>query len=258
MAGKAKTARGEGRFLAGYQPGAFARPAVAVDAVVLTLKDSQLRVLLIQRGEHPYRGRWALPGGFLRVGEGRSQGEDLEAAAYRELEEETGLRPEQLHLEQLGAFGRPGRDPRMRVITVAYLALVRPDLIPLVRAGGDAGRARWFEVSGLERSRLAFDHGELLERAVEHLRRELERSPLAFELVPETFTIPELRAVHAAISGARPDPGNFRRRVQRLLAEGEIVPASGQRETARRPAAVYRRGGARRGRLTPGRSPASP
>lgn len=234
-------ARGaEVAFLERYRPSDFVRPAVAVDPVILTVKDSELRVLLVQRAEHPFKERWALPGGFLRVSEGRSQGEDLDAAAHRELEEETGLKREHLHLEQLGAFGAPGRDPRMRVISIAYLALVRPDLIPLVRPGGDARRARWFEAFGVSRSTLAFDHRQILDAAIERLRRELDRSRVAFSLVAETFTIPELRRVHAVISGAVPDPGNFRRKVQRLLEDGEILPADGKRITARKPASVYR------------------
>src|SRR5438552_2863418 len=116
-------------FLAAYRPANFARPSVTVDIVAFTMIDALLRVLLVRRAEPPFRGCWALPGGFVRVGEGqRNPGESLEAAVGRELEEETGLRPSDVYVEQLGAFGEPNRDPRMRVISVAYYALVRPDL----------------------------------------------------------------------------------------------------------------------------------
>ena len=126
----------EAEFLRRYRRGDYRVPSVTVDIVTMTVVDAELRVLLVRRGEHPFKGAWALPGGFVRVGDAhREQGEDLEAAAVRELEEETGLRPGDVYLEQLGAFGRAGRDPRMRVITVAYYALVRPDLVPLVRGG---------------------------------------------------------------------------------------------------------------------------
>ena len=121
----------EKAFLASYRPKDYPRPSVAVDLVIFTIIDAQLRVLLVRRSEHPFKGAWALPGGFLRVAEGTlSQGEDLEEAARRELQEETGLDPTRVYLEQLGAFGRAGRDPRMRVVSVAYVALVRPDLAP--------------------------------------------------------------------------------------------------------------------------------
>jgi len=226
-------------FLAKYRPDAYPRPSVAVDVVVLTVKDGQLRVLLVQRGEPPFKGSWALPGGFLRVGpSAKDQGEDLDAAAARELEEETALTRAQVYLDQLGAFGVAGRDPRMRVISVAYYALVRPDLLPLVSAGGDAAHVRWSAVDGLRE--LAFDHDEIVRAAVARVRAELERSDIAQNLVPETFTIPELRAVHEAVTGRKLDSGNFRRKFNRLLEDGVIERAPGKRATASKPAAVYR------------------
>lgn len=125
---------GEAKFLRDYAPGDYPRPSVTVDLVILTVVDKVVRVLLVKRNEHPFKGRWALPGGFVRVGPSREeQGEDLEAAARRELEEETGLAHDtagRLHLAQIGAFGAPNRDPRMRVISIAYVALVRPELVP--------------------------------------------------------------------------------------------------------------------------------
>lgn|SRR5512140_1094090 len=231
----------ERKFLASYRPGKFPRPAVTVDIVVFTLKDAVLHVLLVQRGEHPFKGRWALPGGFVRVTEEPAdQGEDLDAAAARELEEETGLgaRAHQVVLEQLRAFGAAGRDPRMRVISVAYTALVSPDLAPLVRSGGDAAKASWFPVEDARARPLAFDHGAILAAALERLRAELDRHARA--LVAETFSIAELRAVHEAILGRALDPGNFRKRVLRMIEDGVLEVAPGKRITASKPARVYR------------------
>jgi 8-oxo-dGTP diphosphatase len=242
----------EERFLEKYRPGAFARPSVTVDLVILTVLDKDLKVLLVQRSEHPYKARWALPGGFVRVSDDRNdQGEDLDAAALRELEEETGLSKEtagQFFLEQVKTFGKPGRDPRMRVISVAYYALVRSTLVPLIRAGGDAAQTRWFSVAelaelaerGVLEGALAFDHGEILEATLDRARAELVRGSIAFELVPETFTIQELRAVHEAIRAEALDPGNFRKKFLRMIEDGHIEIARGKRATASKPASVYR------------------
>jgi 8-oxo-dGTP diphosphatase len=228
-------------FLSKYRPAAYSRPSVAVDVVVMTVKDGELRVLLVQRGEPPFERRWALPGGFLRVGpSAKDQGEDLDAAAARELEEETGLTPAQVYLAQLGAFGDAGRDPRMRVVSVAYFALVRPDLLPLVRAGGDAAGVRWAATAGEPVGELAFDHDRIVRAAVQRVGEELERGRIAQNLVPETFTIPELRAVHEAVTGRKLDSGNFRRKFNRLIEDGVIERAPGKRATASKPAAVYR------------------
>lgn len=234
----------EVNFLRKYRPGDFPRPAVTVDIAAFSILDAELRVLLIRRGEHPFKGAWALPGGFVRVGDGhRSQGEDLEAAATRELEEETGLCADDVFLEQVGAFGRAGRDPRMRVITVAFCALIRPDLVPLVKAGGDATGADWLSVDTLATngaSELAFDHADIVERSIAHVASRVHSSDIAASLVPKTFTIQELRHVHTVLSGRRQDPGNFRRRFERLLEDGIIEQASGRRLTASKPALVYR------------------
>ena len=218
------------------------RPAVAVDIVVLTVVSGELRLLVVRRGEAPFLGELALPGGFLRVlGDGpspRDQGEDLDAAARRELEEETGLHSRDEYLEQLGAFGRAGRDPRMRVISIAYYALVRPDLVGKVRGGGDAAAALW--VPFLSLPKLAFDHGEIARAAHARIVRDLDRSAIGFHLAPQPFTIPELRATWSAISGAAVDPGNFRRRFHRMLEDGAVAEASGKRRTGSKPAALYR------------------
>ena len=172
----------------------FPRPSVAVDLVIFTIIDAELRILLVKRGEAPFKGEWALPGGFVRVQEGsKEQGEDLDDAARRELHEETGLDPSRVHIEQLYTFGRAGRDPRTRVIAVSYFALVRPDLAPLVNAGGDASHVQWFSLDALKKVKLAFDHAEIVETALNRIRGKLEYSDIAFDLVPMTFTIPELR-----------------------------------------------------------------
>jgi 8-oxo-dGTP diphosphatase len=239
----------EARFLERYRPGTYARPSVTVDLVVFTVIDRLLHVLFVRRNEHPFKGSWALPGGFVRVSDDRKdQGEDLDAAAHRELLEETGLAhgtAANIYLEQVRTFGKPGRDPRMRVISVAYYALVRPTLVPLIRAGGDVSHAKWFDVAELletkkARQELAFDHGDILDAALERMRIDLDRTGLSFELVPETFTIQELRAVHEAIRGEPLDPGNFRKRFLRLLEDGVIEVARGKRATASKPASVYR------------------
>ena len=229
-------------WLGGYQPGDWARPSVAVDLVVLTVRDADLRVLLVRRKERPYKDSWALPGGFVKVGTTRDdQGEDLETAAHRELEEETGLRQGSVFLQQLHTFGAAGRDPRTRVISVAYCALVPPEKAMVVVGGSDAAEARFMSITHeLDREGLAFDHDTILDHGVDWLRRSLHSSTIAFELVPETFTAAELRAVHEAALGVTYDPGNFRRRFRRMVADGLIAQAPGRRHTGTKPARVYR------------------
>lgn len=236
-----RSAPTEAAFLRNYRPSDFPRPSVTVDIAAFSVIDAELRVLLVRRGEHPFKGAWALPGGFVRVGDGhRDRGEDLDHAAARELEEETALKPAAVYLDQLGAFGRAERDPRMRVITVAYFALIRPDLVPLVRAGGDAAAAEWVRVDALTPTDLAFDHHEIIRQAVERIAERVDSTSIARSLVPATFTIPELRHVHALLGGRPLDPGNFRRKFERLLEDRIIERAPGKRLTASKPAAVYR------------------
>ena len=231
----------ERKYLEQYRPQDFARPSVAVDLVIFTIIDAQLRVLVVKRQEHPFKGAWALPGGFLRVGEsGKEQGEDLEAAALRELQEETGLEPDRVHVEQLYTFGKSGRDPRMRVISVAWFALVRPDLAPFVKAGGDASHADWIPLEQLKKVELAFDHRDIVALGLARVRGKLEYSGIAFDLVPLTFTIPELRHVYSIVLDKEMDPGNFRRKFNRMLEDGLIEQAPGKRITASKPATVYR------------------
>ncbi len=233
--------RDEEAFLESYKDDAYARPAVSVDLTIFTLTDGALQVLLIQRRGHPFRGRWALPGGFLRVANTReNQGEELDEAAARELAEETGLAQGSVFLEQLYTFGGVFRDPRMRVITVAYYALIPPELAATIRAGSDARVAAWHPAAEAIRLDLAFDHDKILAVALERLRGKLDYSEIAFELVPRVFTTAELRAVHEIVEGRPLDPGNFRRRVNRLIARGLLVATGAQRATGRRPAQLYR------------------
>ncbi|MHA3701405.1 NUDIX hydrolase [Jatrophihabitans sp. YIM 134969] len=203
---------------------------LTVDVVVLTVRDDALQVLLVRRGVEPHRGKWALPGGFVLVGE------DLPAAARRELREETGLRAP-AHLEQLQTYGTPRRDPRGRVVTVAYLAFV-PDL-PEAVAGTDAASARYTPVDGVRS--LAFDHTRILADGIERARAKLEYTPLATAFCGETFTVAELRRVYEIVWGRPLDPRNFHRKV--TGAEGFLV-ATGETTTREvgRPAALYRRG----------------
>ncbi|MCA9537437.1 MAG: NUDIX hydrolase [Myxococcales bacterium] len=230
-------------FLRTYRASAerFARPSVTVDLVVFTVRDADLKLLLVRRKEPPFRGEWALPGGFVRVGDAfADQGEDVDAAAHRELEEETGLPRGTAFLEQLYTFGRAGRDPRMRIISVAYYALIRPDLAPMVTAGTDAAAVAWFSVAHERPARLAFDHDEIVQTGIERIRGKIDYAPIAFDLVPETFTVADLRAVYEAIKGNEYDAANFRRRFRRMQDDGLVEAAPGKRHTARRPAAVYR------------------
>ena len=198
------------------------------------LPDEGFSVLLVKRGGAPYRGRWAFPGGFV------DQGEDLEPAARRELREETGVHGERLRLEQLGAYGAPRRDPRHRVISVAFTTVLPPDVA--VSAGDDASDARWRPVAGLlGGKKLAFDHGRILADAVERLRERLESSSIATGFLGETFTVADLRRVYEQVWDQPLDPGNFQRRVTGtsgfLEATGKRLP----RERGR-PAALYRAG----------------
>ncbi len=208
---------------------------LAADLVILTVRDGSLQVLLIRRGIAPYRGRWALPGGFVRPKE------DLEETARRELAEETGLVSERIHLEQVATYGEPGRDPRGRVVSVAYLALV-PDL-PTPVAGTDAASASWVEVAEVldDPRRLAFDHHRMLTDAVERARAKLEYSPLATAFCPDEFTISELRGVYEAVWGVLLDPRNFHRKATKTDGFVEPLGATTTRDGGR-PAQLFHRG----------------
>ena len=210
--------------------------AVAVDLAIFTIRDGALSALLVERGEDPYAGSWALPGGFIEPDE------DAETAAWRELHEETGVERFAGHLEQLKTYSAPDRDPRMRVVSVAHVAFA-PDL-PEPEAGSDAANARWWAVEDVldhDQVGLAFDHAEILADARERIRAKLEYTTLATEFVAEPFTLPDLRRVYAAVWGTPPELGNFRRKV--LGTEGFVVPADSQgAATGGRTALLYRRG----------------
>ena len=198
---------------------------VTVDLVIFTIREQQLHALLIERGVPPFAGRWALPGGFIREGEG------LEHAALRELEEETGVRD--VYLEQLFTFGDPGRYPRGRVVTVAYYALIAADKAPLV-ARTDARAARWWPVA--HHPALAFDHDRILAYAVERLRNKLEYTTVGFQLLPRRFTLTELQQVYEAILGRSLDKRNFRRKLALL---GLLKPSKERRHERGRPAQLF-------------------
>ena len=222
----------------GYDPRAFEPFAVTVDIVLLTVVDGSLKVLLIQRGKPPYEGAWALPGGFVQPDE------DLAGAAARELAEETGISYEQSRLLQLGAYGAPGRDPRMRVVTVAYGAIVAR-LSEVPRGGSDAVHAELMPVADVQndRVRLAFDHRQIVDDAVVRLRAELDTSDVAAGFCPPEFTIRELREVYEAILQTDLDSGNFQRKVTQR--EGFLTPTDRRvtpGERGGRPATLWRAG----------------
>jgi 8-oxo-dGTP diphosphatase len=218
--------------VADYDPAAFPPMAVTVDLVVLTVREGRLCVLVVRRGEEPFAGQEALPGGFVLPDE------DLLGAAVRELAEETDLAPGAAHLEQLASYGAPDRDPRMRVVTVAHLALVAD--LPEPRAGSDAAAARWAPVTEVSPG-LAFDHDRVLAEGVARARAKLEYSPLATSFCGPTFTVAELRRVYEAVWGRPLDPRNFHRKV--TSAAGFLEP-TGETTTrdGGRPAQLYRRG----------------
>jgi 8-oxo-dGTP diphosphatase len=191
---------------------AHPHPAVAADIAVFTLRDGKLAILLIRRGAPPFEGQWALPGGFLQPDE------DLDACARRELGEETGL--ESAIVEHFGNFSAPDRDPRERIISVAYLALISSERVVL-KAGSDAADARWFAVHQLPD--LAFDHATITEQALESLRSRLFSRGLLLALLPRRFSLSNMQEAFEAVVGERADKRNFRKKVEaaRLVRETE-------------------------------------
>ena len=219
-----------------YDPSAFPAFAVTVDVVVLTMADGQLHVLLVRRGVSPYEGAWAIPGGF------KLPDETLDEAARRELVEETGVDGSHL-LCQFGAYGDPGRDPRMNVVTIAYLAVIRE--VGALAAGTDAAEAQLHSardvVNGLVE--VAFDHRRIVCEAVERLARDLESTGIASSFVGDEFTLAELRAVYEAVWEVRLDGANFRRSV--VTDDGWVIPTGRRAKPGRvggKPPELYRAG----------------
>lgn len=243
---QATTDRDELSFLATYDASRFPRPSVAVDVVLLTVRDGALWALLGRRSDHPHRGRWALPGSFLRLDE------SLDSAAVRVLRSKAGL--SDVFTEQLYTFGAPDRDPRTRVISVAYYALVEPaaleravaaredaDLL-LARlavpwAGETGGPAGALDDRGAALP-LAFDHADILGTTVKRIRGKLDYAPIGFELLPDAFSLRDLRLVHEAILSRALNKDSFRRRI---LDRGLVVP-TGERAAGvgHRPPELYR------------------
>jgi 8-oxo-dGTP diphosphatase len=221
---------------AGYDPSQFPAFAVTVDVVILTMSEGTLHMLLVRRGEAPFQGMWAIPGGFKRPPE------TLDEAARRELAEETGVDVPSL-LTQFGAYGDPGRDPRLNVVTIGYLAVLRD--VGAIVAGSDAADAALVPVSEVlnEKIELAFDHLRIVRDAIERVRVELEVSGIATAFVGTTFTMAELRAVYEAIWGVQLDAANFRRSI--VAEDGWVIP-TGRRArpgpTGGKPAELYRAG----------------
>jgi 8-oxo-dGTP diphosphatase len=198
---------------------------LTTDIVIFTIRDERLEILLIERGNPPYQGRWALPGGLVE------EDEDLDVCAHRELEEET--RVTDVSLEQLHTFGAPHRDPRGRLVTVAYYTLVRAERLHPA-AASDAANVRWFAVEALPS--LAFDHAEIIAMARRRLRARLDESVDAFGFLPKTFTTEDLRTLVEIVGGRRLDPQGFRRRVLAL----ELIEDTGKTTAGtRRPARLY-------------------
>jgi 8-oxo-dGTP diphosphatase len=230
-----KTKTRTGQAPAGYDPTDYPAFAVTVDVVILTMSEGLLHALLVRRGEEPFEGMWAIPGGFKRPTE------TLDEAARRELSEETGVDVPSL-LTQFGAYGDPERDPRTNVVTVGYLAVLRD--VGAIVAGTDAAEASLTPVSDVLNGKLdlAFDHAQIVRDAIERVRVELEVSGVATAFVGTTFTLAELRTVYEAVWGVQLDAANFRRSV----AEGEWVIPTGRRAqpgpAGGRPAELFKAG----------------
>ena len=229
-------ARPGGQTPEGYDPSAFPAFAVTVDVVILTMADGELHVLLVRRGQAPFAGMWAIPGGF------KLPTETLDHAATRELGEETGVDAASL-LTQFGAYGDPDRDPRMNVVTVGYLAVLRD--VGAITAGSDAADAALVAVADVLDGTidLAFDHERIMRDAIERVRIELEVSGVATAFVGPTFTLSELRAVYEAVWGVRLDGANFRRSV--VSEDGWVIPTGDRAPSGAaggKPAELFRAG----------------
>ena len=238
-------AQSEAEFLAAYDPSRFERPSLTVDVVLLSAQDGALSTLLLRRDEHPDKGRWSLPGGFVQMAE------SLDDAAARVLAQKTGL--SSVFLEQLYTFGAPRRDPRTRVVTVAYYALVDRRRFDAARGARDGAEVRVARVdvgwegetggpvdliAGDERLATAFDHADIVGMAVKRIRGKLDYTPIGFQLLPPTFTLLELQRVHKTVLGRPLNKDSFRRR---MLASGDLsATGEAQKDVDHRPAELYR------------------
>jgi 8-oxo-dGTP diphosphatase len=203
----------------------YEKPSVTVDIVIFTIQDDELKVLLVKRGLEPFKDKWAIPGGFVRIQE------SLEEAAKRELEEETGVRD--VYLEQLYSFGEPRRDPRGRVITVAYMALISSEKINL-KASTDVSEVKWFSIK--EVPQLAFDHRKILDYSLKRLRWKFEYTTVAFYLLNEKFTMGQIQKIYELVFDRQFDKRNFAKKILSLdiLKEEEI-----KKEVSHRPPRLY-------------------
>ena len=222
-----RPSKAELEFLRTYNADEFPHPSVSVDVALLTARGDALEIFLVRRTEHPFKNDWSLPGGFVHLEE------SLEDAAARLLEAKTGLR--EVFLEQLYTFGAVGRDPRTRVISVAYYALVPLEQLSKLTVSDARGL---MPVTDALKTELAFDHNTILTATLERLRGRVEYSPLGFELLPTQFTLRELQTLHETILGKKLNKDAFRRKI---LARGQLE-ATGQLETGQgfRPAEFYR------------------
>ena len=203
----------------------YKKPSVTADIVIFTIKDNDLKVLLIKRKLKPFKDSWALPGGFVRIDE------SLEAAAKRELKEETGVKD--VYLEQLYTFGNPKRDPRGRVITVSHMALINSDNISL-KPTSDASEAKWFSVSGLPS--LSFDHKKIIDYALKRLKWKFEYTTVAFSLLPKKFTISQIQKIYEIVFNKKFDKRNFAKKIISL----NILKEEGiKKDVSHRPPRLY-------------------
>ena len=214
------------------------RPVVAVELVILTVIGGELNVLLDRRTEHPFKGTWSLPAGILRVDKGKRQGESIDDCAHRTLHARTGVSHTDCFIEQLHTFGRAGRDPRTRIISIAWMVGIAPEHAAAINDTD----SKWCSVSeDVPWMRLGFDHAEIIAKAEERVHQREDNSGIAFALAPNPFTVSELRTAFEALSGRSQDARNFRRRFQRMVDDKVVQQAPGTRHMGKsRPAQVWR------------------
>lgn len=211
-----------------YDENKYKKPSVTVDIAICSILDNDLKVLLIKRKYPPFRNHWAIPGGFVDI----DQKESLKDTAKRELKEETGL--EGIYIEQLKTYGDPDRDPRMRIITVAYFALIPAEKLSdkMIRAADDAKEAEWFSLRNLPEN-LAFDHKKILQELKNRLIGKISYTPIAFSLVPEKFTWPMLQHVYEIVMGRKLITPNFRRKIKSIYEIKELKTKSKMKSPGR-------------------------